>query len=145
MNLCCESEEQLDQVFTTKSELIEKASQAALADHVVYGMTKASLDMLTKIMALELGPLGIRTNAVNPTVVMTAMAKVGWSDPAKAGPMLAKIPLGRFAEVEDVVGPVLYLLSGNSFKIIPLSNLILDLSAMVTGVTHPIDGGFLAQ
>ena len=44
---------------------------------------------------------------------MTAMAKVGWSDPAKAGPMLAKIPLGRFAEVEDVVGPVLYLLSGS--------------------------------
>ncbi|CBY10574.1 unnamed protein product [Oikopleura dioica] len=108
-----------------------QASQAALADHVVYGMTKASLDMLTKIMALELGPLGIRTNAVNPTVVMTAMAKVGWSDPAKAGPMLAKIPLGRFAEVDDVVGPVLYLLS--------------DLSAMVNGVTHPIDGGFLAQ
>ena len=105
---------QIDQVFITKSELFEQASQAALADHVVYGMTKASLDMLTKIMALELGPLGIRTNAVNPTVVMTAMAKVGWSDPAKAGPMLAKIPLGRFAEVEDVVGPVLYLLSGKS-------------------------------
>ena len=39
----------------------------------------------------------IRVNSVNPTVVNTAMGKIGWSDPAKAGPMLAKIPLGRFA------------------------------------------------
>ena len=39
---------------------------------------------------------------MNPTVTMTAMAKVGWSDPAKAGPMLDKIPLGRFAEVRYV-------------------------------------------
>jgi L-xylulose reductase len=44
--------------------------------------------------------------------------------------MLAKIPLGRFCEVDDVVGPVLFLLSG--------------LSAMVNGVTIPVDGGFLA-
>ena len=39
----------------------------------------------------------IRVNAVNPTVVMTDMGKLAWSDPAKAGPMLAQIPLGRFA------------------------------------------------
>ena len=61
---------------------------------------------------------------------MTAMGKVGWSDPAKAGPMLAKIPLGRFAEVEDVVNCILFLLS--------------EKAAMVNGVTLPIDGGFLA-
>ena len=80
--------------------------------------------------ALELGPNNIRVNAVNPTVTMTAMGKVGWSDPAKAGPMLAKIPLGRFAEVEDVVNCILFLLSKKA--------------AMVNGVTLPIDGGFLA-
>jgi len=39
----------------------------------------------------------IRVNAVNPTVVMTDLGKLGWSDPKKAGPMLARIPLGRFA------------------------------------------------
>ena len=39
--------------------------------------------MITKVTALELGPKQIRVNAVNPTVTMTAMAKVGWSDPAK--------------------------------------------------------------
>merc|ERR1712025_656619 len=72
-----------------------QASQAALQDHTVYCGTKGALDMVTKVAALELGPKQIRVNAVNPTVTMTAMAKVGWSDPAKAGPMLAKIPLGR--------------------------------------------------
>ena len=48
-------------------------------------------------MALELGPYGIRTNAVNPTVVMTAMGRLGWTDPDKKNTMLSKIPLGRFA------------------------------------------------
>merc|ERR1719370_2454787 len=99
-----------------------QASQAALTDHTIY--------CGTKVAALELGPKKIRVNAVNPTVTMTAMGKVGWSDPAKAGPMLAKIPLGRFAEVEDVVNCILFLLS--------------EKAAMVNGVTLPIDGGFLA-
>lgn len=39
----------------------------------------------------------IRVNAVNPTVVLTDMGKIGWSDPAKAKPMLDTIPLRRFA------------------------------------------------
>ena len=46
-------------------------------------------------MGLELGEHGIRVNCVNPTVVLTSMGKLAWSDPAKAGPMLDKIPLGR--------------------------------------------------
>jgi len=81
-------------------------------------------------MALELGPHKIRVNSVNPTVVLTSMGKMAWSDPAKAGPMLAKIPLGRFAEVEEVVDAVIFLLS--------------DKSSMINGVALPIDGGFLA-
>lgn len=71
--------------------------QAALKDHAIYSASKAALDALTRAMALELGPHGIRVNAVNPTVIMTAMAKVGWSDPDKAAEMKAKIPLGRYA------------------------------------------------
>merc|ERR1712080_295636 len=107
-----------------------QASQAALADHTVYCATKGALDMVTKGAALELGPHNIRVNAVNPTVTMTEMGKVGWSDPAKAGPMLAKIPLGRFAEVDDVVQCIVFLLGPGS--------------ALVNGITMPIDGGFLA-
>lgn len=107
-----------------------QASKAALTNHAVYCATKAAVDSLTGVMGLELGPHKIRVNAVNPTVVNTAMGKIGWSDPAKAGPMLAKIPLRRFAEVEDVVNVVLFLLS--------------DKAAMVNSTCIPVDGGFLA-
>lgn len=48
-------------------------------------------------MALEVGPHNIRVNSVGPTVVMTEMGKLGWSDPQKAQSMINKIPLGRFA------------------------------------------------
>ncbi|KAK7072015.1 hypothetical protein SK128_018939 [Halocaridina rubra] len=108
-----------------------QAGQRAILDHTVYCSTKAAVDMMTKMMALELAPKGVRVNAVSPTVVMTAMGRIGWSDPAKAGPMLARIPQGRFAEVEDVVRAIVYLLS--------------DESDMVNGHMLPVDGGFLAS
>ncbi|XP_046533478.1 L-xylulose reductase [Equus quagga] len=107
-----------------------QASQRALTNHSVYCSTKGAMDMLTKVMALELGPHKIRVNAVNPTVVMTPMGRANWSDPQKAKPMLDRIPLGRFAEVENVVDTILFLLS--------------DRSSMTTGCTLPVDGGFLA-
>ncbi|XP_022192333.2 L-xylulose reductase isoform X2 [Nilaparvata lugens] len=108
-----------------------QASQAALADHALYGSSKSAVDMLTKVMALELGPHNIRVNSVNPTVTMTDMARVGWSEPNKADAMRAKIPLRRFAEVHEVVDAIVYLLS--------------DKSSMINGVTLPVDGGFLAS
>lgn len=73
--------------------------QAALKDHAIYSASKAALDALTRAMALELGPHGIRVNAVNPTVIMTAMSKVGWSDPKKEAEMKSKIPLGRYDKI----------------------------------------------
>ncbi|KAL0841203.1 hypothetical protein ABMA28_014943 [Loxostege sticticalis] len=103
---------------------------AALQDHAIYSASKAALDSLTRSMALELGPHGIRVNCVNPTVIMTEMAKVGWSDPVKASSMLSKIPLGRFGEVSEVVNAVVFLLS--------------EKASMINGVELPIDGGFLA-
>ncbi|KAM4843427.1 L-xylulose reductase isoform 2-T2 [Thomomys bottae] len=108
-----------------------QASQRALANHTVYCSTKSALDMLTKAMALELGPHRIRVNAVNPTVVMTTMGRKNWSDPQKAEVLLNRIPLGKFAEVENVVDAILFLLS--------------DRSGMTTGSTVPVDGGFLAS
>ncbi|KAA0725467.1 L-xylulose reductase [Triplophysa tibetana] len=107
-----------------------QASQCALKDHAVYCATKGALDMLTRVMALELGPHQIRVNSVNPTVVMTEMGKIGWSDPEKAKSMTSRIPLGKFAEVEDVVNSILFLLS--------------EKSAMTNGVILPVDGGYLA-
>ncbi|XP_077107509.1 L-xylulose reductase [Ranitomeya variabilis] len=106
-----------------------QASQVALQNHSIYCATKGALDMLTKVMALELGPKKIRVNCVNPTVVMTDMGRANWSDPQKAAPMLNRIPLGRFAEVDEVVHSILFLLS--------------DKSTMITGSCLPVDGGYL--
>jgi L-xylulose reductase len=100
----------------------------ALRDHAAYCASKAGLDQLTGVMAVELGEYGIRVNSVNPTVVLTEMGKRAWSDPAKGGPMLARIPLGRFAECEDIASVVCFLLS--------------DAAGMLNGLALPIDGGF---
>ncbi|XP_073945278.1 L-xylulose reductase-like isoform X2 [Choristoneura fumiferana] len=107
-----------------------QASKAALWGHVTYSATKGAIDAMTRVMALELGPHNIRVNAVNPTVIMTEMGRLGWSDPQKAQGMLSKIPLGRFGEVSEVVNAVCFLLS--------------DKASMINGVELPIDGGFLA-
>lgn len=98
-----------------------------LEDHTVYGATKASLDIMTKIWALELGPFNIRVNSVNPTVTWTDMASVGWSDPIVREKMIEKHPLRRFAKPEDVVNTIVYLLS--------------DKSNMINGTLLPIDAG----
>lgn len=82
-------------------------------------------------MALELGPHKIRVNTVNPTVVMTDMGRINWSDPQKSAAMINRIPLGKFAEVDDVVNSILFLLS--------------DKSAMTTGSSLMVDGGFLVS
>lgn len=106
------------------------SSLCALPDHAVYCASKGGLDMLTKVMGLELGPHKIRVNAVNPTVVMTAMGKKAWSDPSKSGTMLSRIPLGRFVELNEVVQPILFLLS--------------EQSGMINCTTLSVDGGFAA-
>ncbi|XP_041072988.1 L-xylulose reductase-like isoform X2 [Carcharodon carcharias] len=108
-----------------------QVAQSALRDHAVYCASKGAVDMLTKVMALELGPHQIRVNALNPTVVMTARGRIGWSEPTKAAGMMARIPLQRFAEVDDVVNAIIFLLS--------------DRSSMINGVTLPVDGGFLSS
>ncbi|XP_010171531.1 L-xylulose reductase, partial [Antrostomus carolinensis] len=95
-----------------------QASQRALQDHAIYCSTKSALDMLSKI----------RVNTVNPTVVMTDMGRINWSDPQKSAAMINRIPLGKFAEVDDVVNSILFLLS--------------DKSAMTTGSLLMVDGGF---
>lgn len=104
---------------------------AGLLEHPVYCASKGAVDAFTRAAAVELGPYNIRVNSVNPTVILTDMGRLGWSDPNKAGPMLAKIPLKRFGEVSEVFDAVLYLLS--------------DKSSMITGHCLPVDGGFLAN
>ena len=104
-------------------------SKFGIPDHASYCASKGAVDQLTRVMARELGPQGIRVNAVNPTITLTPMGEMAWGEPAKSEPVLTRIPLGRFAQPIEVAHVVAYLLS--------------DYSAMVHGVTLPVDGGFL--
>jgi L-xylulose reductase len=99
-------------------------------NHAAYSASKGAVDGLTRVMANELGPYGIRVNAVNPGVTLTALAAAAWTDPAKSGPMLARTPRGKFGTPEEVAQVILFLLS--------------DEAAMVSGITMPIDGGLMA-
>ena len=107
-----------------------QASLASLQDHLSYSASKGAMDAMTRVMCAEWGPHNIRVNSVNPTVTLTPMAKVGWSDPDKARQMTSRIPLGRFAEPLEVVHPIMFLLS--------------HAASMISGVSLPIDGGFVA-
>ena len=106
------------------------AGHRGFQDHMCYAASKAGLEGATRVMVRELGPHGIRVNAVAPTITLTELAAAAWSDPAKSGPMMARHPVGRFAQVEDVAAAIAMLLS--------------DDGAMVTGAVLPVDGGFLS-
>lgn len=98
--------------------------------HAAYCASKAALDALTRVMAIELGPKGIRVNSVNPVVTLTPMGEQAWSDPARARPMLARIPLGRFAASQDIASVIAFLLGPGA--------------AMIHGACLDVDGGFRA-
>ena len=107
------------------------AGSVGIEDHAAYCASKFGLHGLAKVMALELGPLGIRVNSVAPTVVLTPMGLKVWGDPKVGDPMKAKIPLGRFVDPSDVAVSVLFLLS--------------DAAAMVHGDVLMLDGGYSAR
>jgi NAD(P)-dependent dehydrogenase (short-subunit alcohol dehydrogenase family) len=104
------------------------AATVGLPEHTAYCASKGALDAMTRVMAVELGPHGIRTNSVNPVVTLTPMAVMAWSDPVKAGPMQSRIPLGRFVQPVEVAEAICYLLG--------------DGAAMINGICLPVDGGF---
>ncbi|CAN7626470.1 SDR family oxidoreductase [Rhizobium sp. LjRoot254] len=107
------------------------SSFIGFADHAAYCASKGALDAMSRVMANELGRQGIRVNCVNPTVTLTPMALKAWSDPAKSSGMLSRIPLGRFAEPDEVAEVILFLLS--------------DEASMLHGLAMPVDGGFMVN
>ena len=96
----------------------------------VYCMTKHAVEGLTKAMAVELAPKGVRVNALAPTFIETPMTRSMMDDPGFKEFVQRMIPLGKVGQPNDVAVAALYLAS--------------DASAMVTGHSLRIDGGWTA-
>jgi len=94
-------------------------------------MTKHAIEGLTKAMAVELAPCGIRVNAVAPTFVRTQMTAPMLDDPAFSKEVLERIPMGRLGLTSEVANAVLFLAS--------------PAAALITGDSLKVDGGWTAQ
>jgi 2-deoxy-D-gluconate 3-dehydrogenase len=101
-----------------------------IAGRSVYGISKAGLIQMTRMLAIEWADKNIRVNAIAPTTVMTESRQQLLADPDKRAAALARIPSGHFATPEEIAAAVVYLASPGA--------------ASVTGVTLPIDGGLTA-
>lgn len=100
-------------------------------DRAVYCANKHALEGMTKAMALEWAPHGIRVNTLCPTFIRTPLGEQTLKNPERRAWILSKIKLGRVGEIEDLMGPVVFLAS--------------DAAAMVTGTHLIVDGGWTAE
>ena len=96
----------------------------------IYCVAKAGLEMLTRVMAVELATEHINVNAVAPSMIRTRFSQPLWSNEGLYHEILETIPMGRIAETNDVAGAVLFLASG--------------LSDFITGEVVTVDGGSMA-
>jgi NAD(P)-dependent dehydrogenase (short-subunit alcohol dehydrogenase family) len=106
------------------------AARKAARGMGIYCVAKAALEMLTRVLAVELASDRINVNAVAPSVVKTQFSQPFWSNENLLKEITGNIPLGRIAETTDVVGAVLFLASG--------------LSDFITGEILTVDGGSMA-
>ncbi len=100
-------------------------------NRTVYCASKHAIEGLTKAMAVELGPVGIRVNSIAPTFIETEMTAPFFADATFRASVVGKIKLGRLGTLEDVMGAVVFLAS--------------DASALITGTSLKVDGGWSAE
>jgi NAD(P)-dependent dehydrogenase (short-subunit alcohol dehydrogenase family) len=100
-------------------------------NRTVYCMTKHGIEGLTKAMAIDLAPLGIRVNSIGPTFIDTPLTKPFFQNAVFRDDVLRRIKLGRLGTVEDLMGAVVFLAS--------------DAAALVTGTALVVDGGWTAE
>jgi NAD(P)-dependent dehydrogenase (short-subunit alcohol dehydrogenase family) len=101
------------------------------ARRTVYCMSKHGLEGMTKAMAIDLAPHGIRVNTIGPTFTDTPLTRPFWTDKAFHDDVVRRIKLGRLGTVEDLMGSVVFLAS--------------DAAALVTGTSVVVDGGWTAE
>jgi NAD(P)-dependent dehydrogenase (short-subunit alcohol dehydrogenase family) len=123
----------LDQLKATRGSVINIGSIqsfVALPNSAAYTTSKGGVRALTKALAIELSPQGVRVNAIGPGMIATPLNAAARQNPDYMRSFADRIPLGRLGEPADIAGPAVFLAS--------------DLARFVTGVTLPVDGGFLA-
>jgi 2-deoxy-D-gluconate 3-dehydrogenase len=114
--------------------IVNMSSQAGLVgirDHAVYSTSKGGVNLLTKVLALEWSARGVTVNAIAPTFVYTPGTAARLDDPDYRAGVVARIPAGKVASIDDVAAAVIYLAS--------------PAAGMVTGTVLPVDGGWTAQ
>jgi NAD(P)-dependent dehydrogenase (short-subunit alcohol dehydrogenase family) len=122
----------LDQLAETRGAIINIASVQSFVvrrNSAAYGASKGGVRLLTSHLAVELAPMGIRVNAIAPGVVATPMTRGLQENPALVAETLQRVPLGRLGEPGDIGDPCVFLAS--------------DMARFITGVTLPVDGGYL--
>jgi NAD(P)-dependent dehydrogenase (short-subunit alcohol dehydrogenase family) len=113
--------------------IVNVASVAGLSSSPTigpYGAAKAGLISLTRTLAVEAAEQGVRVNCLAPGWVKTELTRRMWSDPMISRATVEDVPMGRWAEVEELAGPLLLLAS--------------DAGSYITGETLVVDGGGLA-
>ncbi len=104
------------------------SSQYGIPYVIAYTATKSAIEGMTRAMATELSPMGIRVNCVAPGFIATAMSTKALSnDPQRMNKVMSRTPMGKLGEPADVAQSILYLAS--------------DAAKYVTGVVLPVDGG----
>lgn len=112
-------------------QLSSQMGHVGAPNRTVYCMTKHAVEGLTKAMAVELAPLGIRVNSLCPTFTDTPLVRAVVDTDEKRAALTARIPFGRFATVEEVAAAAVFLAS--------------PLAGMITGTHILVDGGWTAQ
>jgi NAD(P)-dependent dehydrogenase (short-subunit alcohol dehydrogenase family) len=123
----------LEQLKQTKGSVINIGSIqsfVALPNSAAYTTSKGGVRALTKALAIELSPQGVRVNAIGPGMIATPLNADARQNPDYMANFAQRIPLGRLGEPADIAGPAVFLAS--------------DMARYITGVTLPVDGGFLA-
>ena len=111
--------------------LCSLTSERGIPTAVPYGSSKTGLVGMTRALAVEWAPLGIRVNALEPGYFRTALTEAFYQNSAWQQAMLANIPMQRFGELDDLVGASVFLCS--------------DAARYITGICLPVDGGTLAS
>lgn len=100
-------------------------------NRTAYCMSKHAVEGLTKALAIEMAPFGVRVNAVAPTYVDTPLTRPFFEDRVFRDRVLREIPLGRLATTKEVADAVVFLAS--------------PAASMITGASLPVDGGYIAR